>query len=35
MKVTPSSPGEVYLTIAIVGIGLLIQKAVSALLLGG
>jgi hypothetical protein len=35
MKVAPSSPGEVYLTIAIVGIGLLIQMAVSALLFGG
>ena len=35
MKVAPSSPGEVYLTIVIVGIGLLIQMAVSALLLGG
>jgi len=35
MKVAPSSPGEVYLTIAIVGIGLLIQMAVSALLLVG
>ena len=35
MKVAPSSPGEVYLTIAIVGVGLLIQIAVSALILGG
>ena len=29
MKVAPSSPGDVYLTIVIVGIGLLIQMAVS------
>jgi hypothetical protein len=35
MKVAPSSPAEVYLTIAIVVIGLMIQMAVSALLLGG
>jgi hypothetical protein len=35
MKVAPSSPAEVYLTIAIVGIGLMIQMVVSALLLGG
>jgi hypothetical protein len=35
MKVAPSSPGEVFLAIAIVGIGLMIQMAVSALLLGG
>ena len=34
MKVAPSSAREVYLTIAIVGIGLMIQMAVSALLLG-
>jgi hypothetical protein len=35
MKVAPSSPGEVYFTLAVVGIGLMIQMAVSALLLGG
>jgi hypothetical protein len=35
MKVAPSSPAEVYITVAIVVIGLMIQMAVSALLLGG
>ena len=34
MKVAPSSVREVYLTIAVVSIGLMIQMAVSVLLLG-
>jgi hypothetical protein len=34
MKVAPSSAREVYLTIAVVSIGLTIQMAVSTLLLG-
>ena len=34
MKVAPSSAREVYLTIAVVSIGLMIQMVVSVLLLG-